>query len=441
MNKKITNFSNIVNNYLDKICQLVDFTMSGSSVQEKEKVIISIFFNIYNNLNKNKFNGPEFFNIYKIATKVLLNTKILVKKIKITDIENTVSRQEIETLDLNKLFDSISYLSTESKIILYLINNNKFSQKELSIILNISVGTICSNLLKTKKIILNNYFKDKSQVSIPKEKDCFFIENFQSKYESSDLNKNKSLEITRHLQQCKSCRVFYENIEKINIGIRKHKANKYKNINEKIFNKIKNKFYINIFLQNILNNWITKFSLVSILVLFTFSKIKFPSIDFSQTPKELKIASKYLKKETTKQIIKEKIENDDKKTIDNTTLDSINKEDDLIQKSKNTPKTPKNILNAEFVYKLIISSNKWSAIDSELASIIKKYAGIQAGSIPLGTEKNEGTYYHMYISTKNLEAFLVEVNSIAGFNVLKEKETRDIPQDSTRIVIWVGRTE
>lgn len=438
MNYRIKNLSILFNSYLNSLKKLVDFTLVQETQQNKEKVIINIFYKLYFDIKKNNFTGPEFIHVYRTAVKIISNTKVFRKRLNITDMNLEDKNTELLDFDLKKLKRTILFFSTKERLLLYFMHNSFFSSKELSLIFNISEGTVYSTISRSKKFIIKYNSKDEKSISFKTKDECFFTENFLVKFNKNKINDEQVKKTKQHLTECSNCKTLYNNMTLIDEEISKFRASEYTNIANKVYLKIHKLYRTQLFIKKLFTNNLIKSVLVLVLAFFVYRNIEFPNF---KTNNEEVLLSTYLKEDSKPLLVKSKKELEPE--IEDKALETKKNIEDEIKKdttSETKPRTDPPV-SVTSLYKLTISSNKWKNIDEELSTILNKYNANQAGAIQLGSEKYGGSYYHFYIEQKDLNNFLKDVSPVATFEISKEKETREIPKDKTRMVIWVGRTE
>lgn len=440
MKYRIKNLSILLNSYLNSIKELIDFSLVQEAKETKEKILINIFYKLYFDIKKNNFTGPEFIHVYRTAIKIISKNRVFRKKINISDMNLEDKNTNLVDFDLNKLKKTILFFSIKERLLLYFMHNNVFSPRELSLIFNISEGTIYSTISRTKKFIIKYNLKDVTILPFKTKDECFFIENFLVKFNKNKMSADQKLKTKQHLLECKNCNTLNANMALIDEEIAKFKASEYSNLANKIYIKIHRLYKVELFIKKLFINNITKSILALILLFVLYKNIEIPG--FNNNKNEL-LLSTYLKEDIKP--VEQKITEVPETVVENKVVEKPSPDvEPLLKQSITVAKS--NIETAatasiNSLYKLSISSNKWKNIDESLIQILNKYKVTQAGVIALGSEKYGGSYYHLYVDQNELNNFLKDISPVATFEISKEKETREIPKDKARMVIWVGRTE
>jgi len=456
MKNKTSKLKILFNKYLTRIIDIVDFVLLEEDIKTKEKLIVKIFYNLDKSIKQNRIKSPEFIYIYKTCFKQILKTKSKNDKIDIKKLKNFYN--VFSSIDFDLVKKAASYIEFEDRFILLLTNKHKITAKELSLMLDKTEGYIYSNLTRTKKFILDFYVKD--NIKNTKTNACFFIENQLEKFKQDNLKESKKLEIKNHLENCLNCSSIFNNFSKIDAIINNFEIQKFTNIAEKVHVLIDKKLSLNKIIIKIFKTW--QFKLALSLALFTifaynltFPEFKFKEFERINNDAFIAKINNTTFNEEPRQVIDNILEIEEKSINISILKDTANNENvygPFLNESYNSSnKTENNInikdqeekqntfINNFFVYKLTTISNKWQEIDSILLTNIEKYNATQAGNLALGSESNSGSYYHMYIDLDKLDDFLKDINLLATFSTVKETETRNIPKNKARMVIWIGR--
>ncbi|MBN1113800.1 MAG: sigma-70 family RNA polymerase sigma factor [Oligoflexia bacterium] len=486
MNNELVNLSELIRKYQLQISDLITYSCILTEKKTLSLLLSRTYCSIYSDIRTRKITTPLHMFIYRHTIENIVNFEKLPQKSVpvIKELDNSVSINEykLTSFDESELFSALKTLTPEERIILCLKYRHKLNIREISSLFKTTPGTIYSKILSGKSQMAEHIIKSKliieKNATSSKNSTCFFIKNLQSRYENRLLLPDKTEEIENHLEECKSCRNFYSWQSSIEKAFEKGSTlTDYSAITSSVFGRVSRASILKNALYFVMNNWTIRFpAFIAVIILSAYlinlsgviDKIKgiditsriAETIQHQFKPIRLALQSKpdaEEKKTTDPEPVAEVIAKTPEKartevkttakqeTATQTKTDTKTETEVKTQapapqparKEKEPVKAP--VEEIQYVYKYILQSTEWSAIDEKLKALLTANNARKAGQYEFGAENNGGSYYHFTLPDKQVDGFISEIEKIASFQLIKQKESRNTADNRLRFVIWIGR--
>ncbi len=163
------NKNEIIEKYYTKIYKLCLYNLNNE--QEAEDLTQDIFFKVFDKIDSFNSQSQLYTWIYRIAINTIINyskRKRLVKFISFSsdydpkteisykpedDPAKNIECDELETLKLKAIEDSLKLLSTKERTAFYLFSYDNLKQKVIAEIMNTSISAVESLIFKSKRKI------------------------------------------------------------------------------------------------------------------------------------------------------------------------------------------------------------------------------------------------------------------------------------------------
>lgn len=495
MSKQIKNLSSLIQSYNLQLIDLINYSCVEPSKESVTILLKDILSTLYSNIKHRRTDIPIHTQIYSAALKHILNNEgILVKKgpsIKELQIKQAIELSPPPKISFKEVKGALKEIDIADRVILCLFYRHRLTLEEISSLLSTSVGTIISKMSKAKEQIgqyvlrqirveqaidISDNFKSSSE--------CFFIKNLQSRYESRLITAEDSVMIEKHIKNCRLCKNYYAWQKEIEAALAEGEISQYDIVTEiDIVKSIDAKEKIKKIFTSFRINWKFRTSAFGVLLIITIisglmlrdrilslreelslnqEPLSQKLVDEVPTPVAAVVASMPAKDpvpapvpvpapsirqnlpvftvETAKPEEAKKPATEP--VVQAPVVASANPPKDEAEEATPIKETDVSTESGEHVvYKLVAHTDAWQELDIKIKNLLKLNNAQKAGQLEFGAQTNGGSYYHFTVSNNDFEQLIDRVKELATFQIIKQKETREIIKDRTRCVIWIGRTK
>ncbi len=277
MQNRLINLSTLLNEYKDRIYDLILCTSCGQKPELGDQIFSEIFINVFKTFKNSKIKYSTHLLIYIKAKEALLkNKKMTPKKIMlIKDLEFPIDPSKIAPVELKNIdaMDTLKYISPSERIIAVLALRHHMNVNEIATIFNTSTGSILTKLNRIKADLASSVISTLKNVKetpfVEDTKLCFNIKQIEPSYSLSLMTKDEQTKTSRHISKCSYCKNYYSWGQKITNLVESIEQKKSPETNNRaIFEKLEKRAIDEIILNSIRNNWKTR---LSILIFFIIS--------------------------------------------------------------------------------------------------------------------------------------------------------------------------
>lgn len=276
MQNRLINLSTLLNEYKDRIYDLILCTTCKKQPELGDQIFSEIFINVFKTFKNSKIKYPTHLIIYIKAKEALLkNKKITPKKTNsIKDLEFPIDPSKIVPVDLKNtdIINTLEHISPKERIIAVLALRHHMNINEIATIFNTSTGSILTKLNRIKadlaSAIISTLKNVKESPVTEDTKLCFNIKQMEPLYSLSLMSKEEQTKASRHISRCSYCKNYYSWGQKITNLVESIEQKKSPETNNRvIFEKLEKKAIDEMILNSIRNNWKTRLTILTILII------------------------------------------------------------------------------------------------------------------------------------------------------------------------------
>lgn len=217
MQSRLINLSILLNEYRDRVHDLVRCSASTYPKELQERLFSEVFIDIFKSIKNTKVKHPTHILVYiKAKDAILKHKKTLQKKqVSIKNLKAPLDISAIQSADLKGLkgTDVLDLVEPVDRVLIVLALRHHMNINELATIFSTSTGAIFSRLNRIKmelaNIAISSLKSPKELAGYEESKLCFSIKKMEPQYSLGALNKDDQNKVSRHLSRCAWCKNFY----------------------------------------------------------------------------------------------------------------------------------------------------------------------------------------------------------------------------------------
>ncbi len=406
MQDRLINLSMLLNEYRDRIYDLISCTTCSSQQSVQEQLFSETFIDIFKAIKNTKVKHPIHILVYiKAKNAILRNKKVYQKKqTSIKELKVPVDISTIAPVDIKKLngVELLDFFTPQERVLVVLALRHHMGINELATLFSTSPGAILTRLNRIKTELARlaiNTLKEKKETAGPEDtKACFVTRKIEPQYSLGCLEKDEQNKILKHLSKCTSCKNFYSWNQKISdlVEAIDHKKTPQKN-DRLIFEKLEKKAIDELVIHYIKTGWKTRLVLLLSSVTILTGLFFFFYLDKKPVQnKELKITEQQV---LTKSIIK----------------------NILIKITINMPQKDINKAN------------------EQAKEIVDMFSSQEKEDTKTTSEDNKYFYYMFVTPTENKESLLEKMKGLDNVNIVQEIIEQEEPNNKVKVEIWVNK--
>lgn len=276
MQNRLINLSLLINEYKDRVYDLISYTSCSKDQKVKDELFCDTFINIFRSIKDTKVKYPVHLVVYDKAKDLICKgKKVQAKKVpSIKELKAPVDISSVHPVELKgvDLAEILEHLDPKDRLIAVMMLRHHANINELASILSTSTGSILARIGRVRTELTRAIY---STLKNPKEahnyehtKLCFSTRSMEPQFSLGMLPKDEQTKINRHISKCTACRNFYTWNERVSdLFVSAPEQNAPETASNMIFERLQGKVIDDTAIHYVRTGWKTRLAILLTLLL------------------------------------------------------------------------------------------------------------------------------------------------------------------------------